>query len=753
MNGSLDFAVINARLDPATVVPQWIPGGKKQGREYVARNPNRHDANPGSFSVNLTTGKWADFATGDTGGDLVALYAYLFHAGDQGAAARALMQQHGIVVDGKAREEVANDNVRKLADAKPEPIFPVPEDAPAPSFKHFKFGEPTATWEYRDAQGRTLLHVARYEPEGMRKQIVPLTWCHDPKRNADRWAWRGITKGKRPLYGLDRLAADPDGDAVLVEGEKSAEAARAYFPLACAWLGGVENADKVSLKPLAGRRVILWPDFDTQLHDDGTPLPLHEQPGMRAMLTIAQQLKGIAREIVLVGYTLGEFEHGWDLADAAEQGWDVSRVMAYMGAHARDPFAAATDPDDDGTRTPMTSPVNPFNFPHVTDKGGPLDTVENLAYIMEQYGITARYDVIAKDVDVYLPGETFSLDNNATGCLARLTSCCALNRMPKGSVADYLLMIADRNQYNAAAEWIDSKPWDGVDRIGALTDTLDPIDRELAHTLLKRWMIGAAGCVFEPAGMAMQGVLVLQGEQYSGKTTWFWSLTNRNRELAREGVSLNPADRDSVKGAISYWLVELGELDATFRKADIASLKAFITKDADEVRLPFARAASKFPRRTAFFATVNPKQYLHDDTGNRRYWTISHGANLRGIHDIDMQQAWAQAKVLWQSGEQHRLTREEMQRLNNANTDHSETNPIEELICGRFKWGEPALYGTKMTATDVLLEIGYDRPNGKQTKEAAAILRRLAGEPRKSNGRMVFDMPARVRRNDEGPPF
>lgn len=752
---SLDFAVINARLDPADVVPQWIPGGKKQGREYVARNPNRHDANPGSFSVNLTTGKWADFATGDTGGDLVALYAYLFHGNDQGAAARALMEQHGITVDADARAQVANDNVRKLDDAKPEPILPVPDDAPAPSFKHFKFGDPSKTWTYRDTQGRTLLHVCRFDPEGMRKQVVPLTYCTDPKRGSNRWAWRGITKGKRPLYRLDALAANPDADAIVVEGEKAADAAHAFFgdsgAIATTWLGGVENADKAHLKQLHGRRVILWPDFDTKLHDDGTPLPLHEQPGMRAMMTIAQQLKGRAREILIVGYTLGEYVDGWDVADAADEGWSAAEVMQYMATRARDPWAPEPSTPDDVT--PLASPLNPFTFPHVTDKGSPLDTVENLAHIMTHYGISARYNVIAKDVSVTLPGETFSMDNNASGCLARLASCCALNRMPKGSVADYLLMIADRDQYNAAAEWIDSKPWDGVDRIGALTDTLDPLDRELAHTLLKRWMIGAAGCVFEPAGMAMQGVLVLQGEQYSGKTTWFWSLTNRNRELAREGMSLNPADRDSVKGAISYWLVELGELDSTFRKADIAALKAFLTKDADELRLPFARAAAKFPRRTAFFATVNPKQYLHDDTGNRRYWTVAHGPNLRGIHDIDMQQAWAQAKVLWQSGEQHRLTRDEMQRLNDANTAHAETNPIEELICGRWKWGEPALYGTPMTATDVLIEIGYDRPNSKQTKEAAAILRRMAGEPRKSNGRTVFDMPQRVRRNDEGPPF
>jgi hypothetical protein len=742
---SIDFQVINAALDAESLVPEWLPQGKRQGREWVSTNPNRADRSPGSFSVNLTTGKWADFASGDTGGDLVSLYAYLQHGGDQGRAARDLMERYRITVDGDARERVANDNnVRKLADAKPEPIFPVPDDAPAPSFKHFKFGQPAATWTYRNAEGRALLHVCRYDPEGMRKQIVPLTWCHDPKSNIKRWAWRGITHGKRPLYGLDRLASHPEADAILVEGEKAAEAARAFFEptgaIACTWLGGVENADKVHLKALSGRRVFLWPDFDAQ---EG--IQLHEQPGMRAMLTIAQQLKGIARETYIIGYTPGEFEHGWDLADAQAEGWNADRVLEYMASHSRDPFAALETTTD---FLPLDAVVNPFNFPHQTDRGGKLNTHENLEYILGHYGIRVRYNAMAKDQEISLPGKTF---NQAGDALTFISSLCSRNRMPTGSVADYIAMIGNRNEYSPVADWIDSKPWDGQDRIGALVETLDPTDGELATILLRRWMIGAIGCIYEPHGMKMQGMIVLQGPQGTGKTTWFWSLVGAQREFATEGVSLNPADKDSVKGAISHWLVELGELDATFNKADIAALRSYITKGTDTIRLPYARSASSFPRRTAYVGTVNPQHYLHDETGNRRYWTIQHGPNLRGMHDIDMQQAWAQAKMLYASGEQHNLTRDEMKRLNEMNSAFTEPSPIEELITTRFRWQQGVFYGTAMTATDVLIAIGYDRPTTKQTRECGTILRKIAGEPKKSNGRMVFQMPPRTSSVHEAP--
>jgi hypothetical protein len=59
------------------LVPQWLPDGQRIGAEWVARNPTRHDRRPGSFKINLRTGRWADFATGDKGGDAISLIAYL----------------------------------------------------------------------------------------------------------------------------------------------------------------------------------------------------------------------------------------------------------------------------------------------------------------------------------------------------------------------------------------------------------------------------------------------------------------------------------------------------------------------------------------------------------------------------------------------------------------------------------------------------------------------------------------------------
>ena len=93
----LDFAAINAAAlrDLPNLLGRWLQDGSVVGREYVARNPRRADRHAGSFKVNLRSGRWADFATDDRGGDPVSLTAFLFGL-TQGEAARRLGRMCGV---------------------------------------------------------------------------------------------------------------------------------------------------------------------------------------------------------------------------------------------------------------------------------------------------------------------------------------------------------------------------------------------------------------------------------------------------------------------------------------------------------------------------------------------------------------------------------------------------------------------------------------------------------------------------------
>jgi hypothetical protein len=75
----IDFDAINRAALPVlpALVKRWLPDGRLRGAEWMARNPTRDDRKSGSFSVNVRTGRWADFSTGDAGGDPVSLAAYL----------------------------------------------------------------------------------------------------------------------------------------------------------------------------------------------------------------------------------------------------------------------------------------------------------------------------------------------------------------------------------------------------------------------------------------------------------------------------------------------------------------------------------------------------------------------------------------------------------------------------------------------------------------------------------------------------
>ncbi len=141
-------------------------------------------------------------------------------------------------------------------------ISPVPADAPALNIETLLGWARSALYEYRDAAGRLLHCIARVDKGAGVKDIRPIVLT----RGADGglvWAVRAPAE-PRPLYGLDLLALRPQAPVLVVEGEKTADAARAIFPdhVVVTWSGGAKAVEKADWAPLAGRDVTLWPDND-----------------------------------------------------------------------------------------------------------------------------------------------------------------------------------------------------------------------------------------------------------------------------------------------------------------------------------------------------------------------------------------------------------------------------------------------------------------------------------------------------------
>lgn len=441
---------------------------------------------------------------------------------------------------------------------------------------------------------------------------------------------------------------------------------------------------------------------------------------------------------------------GQDWNDAAAAlGLESVAQLLTLPVKPAEPAANGTLAPDDGQFDDVDvhsmTPVQFMSWPNTSDKGMPLNTRPNLEHLLENYGITVRYDVVRKDLVIRLPGQRGTLDNMRETAITEVSSLCALNRMPKSDVPAYLLSIGDLSPVNPVMDFITSKPWDGRSRVADLLQTISTqpgFDREWMALLVRRWLISAVAAAAKPHGFVSKGVLVFQGPQSSGKTSWFRSLLpEQMRDLLKVDAHIDPDNKDTVISAVSHWLCELGELDGTLRKADIARLKGFLSQDVDQFRRPYARAEGKYQRRTVFFASVNPEQFLADDTGNVRWWTVP-VTSLDYGHNIDTQQLWAEVFTWFQAGERWWLDASEEARLSSANAAHESADPVGELIQSRYGMAPAGAATRSITATEILLEIGYDRPTKAQLNAAGSVLRALFGEAKRTKAGRLFDVPS-----------
>jgi putative DNA primase/helicase len=389
--------------------------------------------------------------------------------------------------------------------------------------------------------------------------------------------------------------------------------------------------------------------------------------------------------------------------------------------------------------------LNPKGFPHAPKEGSDQikPTVLNLQYLLEAYGVMVVYDEIKKKLFIFIPGQVGSADNQDNVALAHIYSLATLNGMATSSIGNLLIVIGDRNRRNPVKDWIQSKPWDGVDRFEEFANTIQerkgyPV--AMKTLLLRKWLRSAIAAVLMAQGFHCRGVLVLQGKQSVGKSSWFQALIPNavlGELVILLGHNLDPANKDSVTKAISHWIVELGELDSTFKK-DIARVKGFLTSGSDKIRRPYGRLESEYPRRTVFCASVNDTCFLVDETGNSRFWTIA-VESVNYQHDIDMQQLFAQIAVEFHAREQWWLTQGEEMQLALVNADHRVVSMVRERLMAAIDTEPPAAAKTKaMSAIDMLQEAGIDKPTNPQCKECASILRELYGDSKKVRGIYVW---------------
>jgi hypothetical protein len=274
---------------------EWLPLGRLKGGEYQVGSLAGEGGD--SLSINIKSGKWSDFATGERGGDLISLYA----------GVKSISQV-------QAFKELSSDCAPTLPPpkslgAQPAVFKPFIPTKKPDSINHPHRGKPDSIWAIRNPEGKVVCYTCRYNKENGGKDVV--TYSYGDFGGKIGWYWKAIPD-RRPIYGLHEYK---DGDKIVIcEGEKSRDAAHqllgeGYCPVA--WIGGCNAITKTDWSTMPQDvEIIIWPDAD--------------EPGIRA----AEQLQGIFKGSVILD--VSDKDDKWDSADALEEGWTSEEARAFV---------------------------------------------------------------------------------------------------------------------------------------------------------------------------------------------------------------------------------------------------------------------------------------------------------------------------------------------------------------------------------------------------------------------------------------
>ena len=328
-------------------------------------------------------------------------------------------------------------------------------------------------------------------------------------------------------------------------------------------------------------------------------------------------------------------------------------------------------------------------------------TLERLIQALSELKITVRLNLITREMEVLGLPAVFNPEGLAGSAHIILHDLLKRRyRCTKELVADLLGLVAGQNRYNPVLDYFKSLTWDERDRMLELFSILGLHEEDtLSMVLVMKWSLQCVAMALNSMEDAYgaDGVLVLQGPQGIGKTTFARTMAVKPM-FFKAGQYIDPRDKDTTRRLTSTWISELGEVETSLR-TDPERLKAFITAERDEFRLPYARSDTVSARRTSLIATCNSQEFLTDPTGSRRFWTVPvEKIDLKALKEFDVDQYWAQMyRIFTEEGEScFRLTAEEQQLLAQRNAVHEKPlraqAEVEDILAAaeekktRYQW-------------------------------------------------------------------
>ena len=717
----IDFVVV-ARVALAQIeslLGRWLPDGRRAGHEFQALNPRRNDRSVGSFSVNLTTGAWGDFAD-NAAGELLG-FTCRFVTSDGGKEVLPLVFARNA--------ETGEQKWTWVQWPEPRPLYlnGVPDTSRVALVVE---GEKCA-----DIAGKALVSggVDGYDV---------YSWSGGCKA-VDKADWSQLAEYARVVLWPDRdNQRVRDGEAFLPDFAEDGKGQPGTVAMA-------KIADKLLGLGVADVSMVNVPDVGTV--KDGWDVADYVDE-LRAMLDMSDELIADA----LVAF-LSSTHTDWVVPKKQGSGFELNKQNQTPRGSQRN----GAIPRETKFKGDLTEYAQLQDLFRRTDKGAIKQVRENVFYALdvlsEWRGVIAFDEFANRTVKTRTTpfgapaGEWTNRDDLELGLW--LSEHVDFVGAVDTAIIQGVMLAAHKNRIHPPRDYLESLKWDGKERLemwlskvfGAVElngyrvvpkpeddDGRGPGDgNEYLALVGTKFMVGAVARIFEP-GCKFDNMLVLEGKQGRGKSTairilfgdWF------------SDTQLDLQNKDAYAQLDGIWGYEIGEMDA-FSRAEATRVKAFVTSQVDRYRAAFERRPESHSRSTVFIGTTNQDEYLKDPTGARRFWPV------RVSNDVDFDilreerdQYWAEAVARYRRGEKWHVTPQEQDEYFTAEQKAREVpdpwfDAIEDWLQSEQAGAHQFAKGYRII--DVLKgAVGFHveraAPTRQESQRVASILRQLGYE-------------------------
>lgn len=318
-------------------------------------------------------------------------------------------------------------------------------------------------------------------------------------------------------------------------------------------------------------------------------------------------------------------------------------------------------------------------------------------YIRSRYaqGAEFRYDVLSRKVQrLDASGRWTNLtdkDINTIACeCASATGANITDREVRIVLgSDLVTNIHPLRDWLANLKPYDPRSGEWIDLVSAQCTMLDAQCQPLWKAYFKKWFVAmVAGWMYDD--VVNHQVLVLIGRQGTGKTTWLEHLMPPElRDYVTKQASVRELSKDDRIRVAEFGLINMDEIDSCSPR-ELNVLKSLITTADVNERAAYGHTKERRMRVASFCASGNNKQFLSDDTGNRRWLPFEVESIQNPFHTtIPYNLMYAQAVWLIQQGYNYWFDMDEIAQLETHNETYRQTRNEEELLGVYFEPVEP----------------------------------------------------------------